>query len=143
MKRKCETRLPRSRRGLTLVEALAAAAILGTVLAATVVAAARLQALGARADRRTEACRAADALLERWWPNRDKIERDGAGEVPNHKGWTWRTRSLRREDADRWGAAVVVVEVFAPNAADKEPAAKVEVLLPDERDAPTKSDDAR
>jgi hypothetical protein len=136
---RCGKRSRRCGRGLTLVEALAGTAILGSMLVAILVGSARFQTLGARAERRIEACRVADRLLEHWWPHREKVPRNGMGEVPGCNGWTWRTRTAQNEDAGDLGAETVVVDVFAPNAGRDDPAVQVEILLPDEKNGKDKS----
>ncbi len=129
-------------RGFTLVEAVAGTAILGSVLAAVLLASARMQAQARRAADRTEACRVADELLESWWPKRDKMPIGSEERVPSREGWTWRARSVRREMLGELEADVVAVEVFREGRGGGEPAARVEVVLPN-ASADEKSADAR
>ena len=126
-----ETFWPRLRRGLTLIEALAAMAILGAVLAGILTANARMSVQAARASRRVEACRIADELLNAWWPKRDELPRSAGGQVKDRPGWTWRTRVVDSKAASDMNAEVVALEIFAPgsNGASGAAAARVEVLL--------------
>ena len=105
-------------------------ALLGTLLVSLLVDTARMTAQRGRAERRLEACRAVDALLESWWPKRGDLPRSGAGYVPGHPDWTWRTSLVPNEEAKNLAAEVVAVEVFVPGAPDQEPAARVEILMP-------------
>ena len=131
MKTKYGTYLPRSARGVTLVEALAGTAIMGTLLAGILIARGRLAAQAGRAAMRVEACRAADDLLERWWPKRQEFPANDGGEIAGRPGWTWRTREVASESAKRMHVRVVALEIFGPQPGP-EPAAGVEILLPAE-----------
>lgn len=120
----------RRRRGLTLVEAALAMALLGTLLVSLLVATSQMTAQRGRAERRLEACRAIDALLESWWSKRSDLPRTGTGYVSGHPDWTWRTSLVPNEVAKAIEAEVVAVEVFVPGTPNQEPAARVEILLP-------------
>jgi hypothetical protein len=122
---------------VTLAEAVLGTAILGTMLVGIVVSAARLEARRGRAERRTEACRAADDLLERWWPNTGALPRNGSGPVPGREGWTWRTETVADETARELGGEVVALELLGPAGGQEEPMAlRVELLLPEEPEGP-------
>lgn len=97
---------------------------------AILVSNARLTAQAGRAQRRIEACRIADELLEKWWPQRDRLPRDEGGRVSRRKGWTWRTRRVENEAAEAMDAQVIALEVFGPNDRLEAPATRVEILLP-------------
>jgi hypothetical protein len=105
---------------------------LGTLLAATLVAGARLNRQARRAAQTLDACQAADALVREFWRERDKFPRDGAGSVAGRDGWTWRTSARKVEDELLRPARIEVVrvEVFAPGASAGRPAAEVELVLP-------------
>ncbi len=114
---------------MTLVEAALAMALLGTLLVSLLVATSQMTAQRGRAERRLEACRAIDQLVESWWPKRADLPRSGSGYVPGHPDWTWRTSLVTNDRAKALGAEVVAVEVFVSEAANQEPAACVEILL--------------
>jgi hypothetical protein len=120
------------RRGTTLVEAVLGMALLGTLLVTMLVAGSRMTAQRGRVERRLEACQAADALLESWWTNRSALPRSASGDLPGRPGWTWRTTPVPSDGAKALEAEVLAVEVFAPGAGgpDREPAARVEILMP-------------
>jgi len=125
------TRSSRRRpRGITLVEALLGTVLLGTLLVAIIVVKGRLTVQAARAEARVQACEALNDLLEGWWPDRESLPRDQAGEVPDRPRWRWQTRRVPNEEADAVRAEIVAVEVFAPDRRDTVPAARVELLLP-------------
>ena len=117
------------RRGLTLVEAIAGTAILGTLLVSVLLAGSRLTVQGHRAEKRVEACRIADELLSTWWPRINSIDHDSGGQVPGHEGWLWRTQTVENENASKLSARIVALEVFAPGEAEDAPAARVEILV--------------
>ena len=134
----------RSRRGITLVEAVLGTALLGSLLVAILLGAARLQVQAARAERRVTACRIADELLEGWWVKPDDFPRRGSGRVASHEGWSWRTGTRRSDEARALGGEIVSLEVWAPAAAgDAVPAARVELLLPEKQDEDVGRTDTR
>ena len=114
---------------MTLVEAVAGIVLLSTLMVAVVTAHARLKAQSARAARQLEACRVLDGLMERWWGDPSSLPRSGVGDVPDRRGWQWRTRTLDRFDAETVGGQVVRVEVFSPQDRAVS-AASIEILLP-------------
>jgi hypothetical protein len=124
----------RSGAGLTLIEVVAGLALLGGLLVTILLARGRFVTRGRDVDRSLEACRLADELLERWWQDRRKIPRNGAGEIPGRYGWRWRTRIVDNEDAADLGARAVAVEILPPREGSDDgepsPAARVEILLP-------------
>lgn len=133
----------RSRRGITLVEAIAGSAILGSLLVAILLGAARLQAQAARAQRRIDACRVADRILEGWWAKRDEFPRRAEGSVAGRPGWTWRTQVVENESARALRGEVVALAVFGPDTREGEPVAQVAVFLPEKEDEGQVGPDAR
>ena len=101
------------RRGATLVEAALGAALLGTLLVAMLMASGRLEADGARARLKSEACRMADQMLESWWQAPEKFPRTSEGAVPGDRGWRWRTRVVENEVAKTLKADMVALELFS------------------------------
>ncbi|MBE3070513.1 MAG: type II secretion system protein [Planctomycetes bacterium] len=136
-----------SRRGVTLVEAVAGTAILGSLLVSILIGASRFQAQAGRAERRLEACRAADGLLETWWAKREEFPRSAQGAVPGRDGWSWRTRVVESEEARALGGEVVALEVFGPAGGAGEAAVRVELVVAvkdeEERDETQARADAR
>ena len=134
----CSLRPAASRRGATLIEALAGLAILGTLLVSVLLASGKMHRQRGRTAQRLEAVRVADRLLEGWWQKRDEFPRDGQGTVEpggDGRAWSWRTTVVENEAARKLACEVVALEVFAPEAAaetpaGKAPACRVEVLLP-------------
>ena len=138
MSGKCGTSWKRSARGMTLIEAVAGTALLGTLLVTILVARAKLTAQGRRAELRIEACRLADELLESWWPDRRKIPRNGTGRIPGPGDWRWRTRVVDNRAAEEMDAEVIALEILAPGSEDGRdtPPVRVEILLPGRKEAP-------
>jgi hypothetical protein len=135
-----------SRCGVTLIEAVLGTAILGSLLVTILIGAGGLQAQMARADRRVDACRAADALLEQWWAKPEEFPRAASGKVQGRDGLSWRTRAVENPDARALKAEAVALEVFAPGQPGEKPLVSVEVLLPEKperEDAEGKGPDAR
>jgi len=128
---------------MTLIEVMAGLAIMGTVLGALLVAAARLRIQSARAELRLEACGTADRLLDRWWPQKDRLPREDTGTVrAAGKTWRWRTHPVANGAAEQMGAQVVAVEVYPADRQGEGPMAHVEVLLPKESHAKADRPDA-
>lgn len=139
-----------SKRGITLVEAVAGTALLGSLLVAVLIASSRLQVQRARSEARLAACGVADGLLEGWWEERDEFPRRAEGPVPGRDGWRWRTEVVENGAAADLGGEVVALEVFAPGGSPGpaeggqplEPAVRVELVLPEAEDASKAGPDA-
>lgn len=124
----CSRSSRRSAAGVTLVEAVLGAALLGSLLVSVLVGASRLQAQAARAEARIEALAVADRLLKTWWAEPETFPRRGAGRLED--GWTWRTQVRPSEAARDLGGEVVRVDLFRPEARTDDPDVTVEVFLP-------------
>ena len=114
---------------MTLVEALTGTALLGTVLAAVLLADARLTRQELLARHRLEAQNAANSLLATWWSDRDTLPRAADGDVPNHDGWRWRTVVVSNAVAEELGANVVRLEIVDTTSDSPHPLAYVDVLV--------------
>jgi hypothetical protein len=122
----------RRRRGATLVEAALGAALLGTLLVALLVASSRLEAHGASAHQRSEACRMADQMLESWWQAPEKFPRTSEGTVSGETGWRWRTHVVDNEVARSLKADLVALDLYSPGRAGEErPDLVIELLVPE------------
>jgi len=113
---------------VTLVEAVVGTTLLATVLVSILLTAARLRRQSVKTQQTVTACRIADGLLEGWSGN-NGLPRNGSGDVREHRGWRWRTRTPESKQADEMGAAVVSLEILAPDSPDDSPAASVQVLV--------------
>jgi hypothetical protein len=128
----------RRRRGATLVEAALGAALLGTLLVALLVTSSRLEAHGAGAHMKSEACRMADGLLETWWQAPEKFPRTSEGAVPGERGWRWRTRVVENEVVRTLKANMVALELYAPGRfGEEKPDLVIELLVPETLDEET------
>ena len=134
MNKRCATFWKRGCRGLTLVEAAAGAALLGTLLTMVVLANARLTAQAHAAQMRIEGCRLAEELLQGWASPQEGLVK-GSGEIEDHPGWSWRCEKSANDSAKAIDAQAVWLRVFAPGAkVDSPPTAQVELLMPGDTD---------
>jgi Tfp pilus assembly protein PilV len=121
-------KLSPSRAGLTLVEALAAMLLMGTLLVASLMAHGRLVRQQRLAEQRLDACHALDTLMVGWWQELEKFPIDEHGQAGS--AWQWRTRLLTHPAAAAMGARAVRVELLPAGQSQVEPAASIELLLP-------------
>lgn len=145
MRQRSETSSPSA--GLTLVEVVAGMALLGTFLAAALVAGAKLTAQRGEAERRLEATRLADELLEGWWRDVDNFPRHGEGRASGRVTWHWTMRPVENEAARKLGWETIALELRPASTvtdkdAEREPAVRVEVALPAE-EKQEEADEAR
>lgn len=123
--------------GLTLIEVVAAIAILGTILVGMVLAKSRHTHQLALAERRSEAATAADELLSRWWANGRNVPAEAEGEMPTDAKLKWTTRVMDNSAIDELEARVVRLEVrdAGAGAANAPSLVVVDMVLPlpDER----------
>jgi type II secretory pathway pseudopilin PulG len=117
--------------GITLVEMLAALAILGTILTGLVLAMSRHRTQWHDANRKLEAVRATQHLLNTRWDKTKEIPASGSGDLEHAEGLRWRTRpsadATRREDEPRLIQLTVRGEEQAPEA---EALVRVPLFLP-------------
>lgn len=83
--------------GLTLLEVLAALAILATILAGVLLARGKLQRQHLAAQQRLRAVAVADQLLSDWWPG-GNVPLEAEGIVPNNSEFRWRTQIVKQTD---------------------------------------------
>jgi prepilin-type N-terminal cleavage/methylation domain-containing protein len=100
-----------TRAGLTLLEVVAAIAILGTVLAGMVLARSHHARQIARAQRLENAVRVADELLSGWWTRPQGIPIAESGSVDGNASLSWQTRLVADLAIGTLGARVVRIEV--------------------------------
>jgi len=99
------------RRGLTLIEVVAAIAILGTILVGVVLARARHTRQLASAGRIQLATRLADDQLTAWWASPQGVPIGESGVFEAEPTLTWRTREVVDDTMADLAARVVRVEV--------------------------------
>lgn len=121
------------RYGFTLVEVLAGLTLLGTLLAALLVANAQQGRQADRALDRLAAVDALDALLTGWTADADAALPPAPGGALTDDGrLVWTARRLRRPGAAALGCVVLRIEVQRAASADPRPLAAVELLVADE-----------
>jgi len=134
------------RSGLTLLEVLAAVAILGTILVGVVMAKSRHTRQLAATGRLDAAVRAADELIAAWWASPNGVPVDQSGELGTEGSLTWRTRVVANKEIEALGARVVRVEVrpraIAAWEATDRSAVEVDLVLPDPRHRPPQAANA-
>lgn len=119
------------RPGFTLIEVMAALAILGSLLVAAVMAKSRLHRQWSTAEARLRCVAAADELLATWWQDLERFPRSAAGPVPTDPQLSWRTRVLDDEPIEGLRCQIVRLEILDPRANPQtSPALALDVLLP-------------
>src|SRR5690349_10700859 len=117
-----------ARRGTTLVEVIAALVILGTILAAMLIARGRFVRQDVQARRRIEATRALDALVHRWMNGPvSAIPVQATGSLGDDSGQTWSTHLMRDPAAEEIGARVLHVDVF--DRSERQPIVALDLLI--------------
>jgi prepilin-type N-terminal cleavage/methylation domain-containing protein len=123
-------------RGLTLIEVVAAIAILGTILVGIVLSSARLTHQAALARRQAVAVRAADELITGWWTAKEGVPVGAEGAVESDPTLLWTVRLMENEPVARLGARVVRVAIREADpktsaaAATEEELVNVDLVIP-------------
>jgi Tfp pilus assembly protein PilV len=114
---------------MTLVEVVAALALLAGLLTASLMAASRLKEQATGSALRNQAAEAAEALMESFWQRREEMPRDGSGPVPGYPGWRYRcmSRPATQSPLRDLEARIVQIEIIAPH--DTQPALTLEIAL--------------
>jgi len=131
--------------GLTLIEVVAAIAILGAILTGIVVAQSRHLRQIAATQRTDRAIAAADALLERWWADPRTLPVGASGRLED-AALRWVTREVASEPIEAIGARVVRVAFHpagaqAPGDESSEPMFVVDLVMPGVEPADDPDDD--
>lgn len=99
-------------RGLTLIEVVAAIAILGSVLVGLLLAQSRHTDQLIKARLQSSAVVATDELIAQWSTQPQGVPIDAEGSLPAVEGVTWRTLFVANAPIVEVGARVVRVEVL-------------------------------
>lgn len=133
----------RSRRtGLTLIEVVAAIAILGTILVGIVLAKSRHTHQLTLAQWKMEAVRAADELLTHWWTRPEGIPMNEEGVIKHTPTMRWKTERVTNPSIEKLGAHVARLEIYTSGARRTElasqdgPLITVDLVLPEPSDPP-------
>ena len=113
--------------GATLVEAVVALAILGSLLTALIVANRNFTKQKQAAENRMIGCKLLDDFLTRNWENREVLLIEKTGALPQ-KDWSWRLKELDSKVDSNLKSRKVKIEAIAPGASKN--CASLEVLIP-------------
>ena len=100
-----------ARRAMTLVEVIAGIALLGTVLAVTVLSHGRLLRQHQRAQTKLQAVAAVDQLLSQWYAHGETVPAQSSGKLPGSPVVVWKTQRGRTQTSG--AISVEVVELTA------------------------------
>lgn len=100
--------------GLTLIEVVAALAILGTLLVGIVLAKSRYNDQLRHARAQAGAVERADQLIARWWASPGGVPVGEEGVLPGGDRLRWRTRVVDNAEVAELGVRVVRVEIVDP-----------------------------
>lgn len=125
-------------RGVTLVETLIGALLLGTLLVSIVLARGRMDTQARRADDRLQAVAVLEGVVEAWWSARE-FPPDGTGQVAVEGTWYWRKTTIHSGEAEQLRAELVAVDIFSSDAPGALPAARLELLVPVKEKPKTKN----
>jgi len=118
-------------KGLTLVEVLAAVALLCGLLVGIMVAFDKHARQITRADERLEAYRHLDELLYQWSEGGTGMPAEGHGELPDAEDLSWRTRVVSTRNRDSLGVDVIrLTVVSSKEGATAEPLIELELAVP-------------
>ena len=124
-------------RGLTLIEVVAAIAILGTLLVGVVLAKSRHTRQAALAQTKMQAVLLTDELIAGWWDGADGVPIGDEGVLSEADALRWQTRLVNNHKIASLGARVVRVEVHEEDRdlrhGDRrdEPVLIVDLVVPD------------
>jgi|GEM_PF-1054369 len=124
-------------RGLTLIEVVAAIAILGTLLVGVVLAKSRHTRQAALAQTKMQAVLLTDELIAGWWDSADGVPIGDEGVLSKADALRWQTRLVNNREITLLGARVVRVEVHEEDQdlrrSDRrdEPVLIVDLVVPD------------
>jgi prepilin-type N-terminal cleavage/methylation domain-containing protein len=124
-----------ARRGLTLLEVVAALAILGGVLVGIVLARAKLARQTAMARQLSQAVRLSDDLIASWWARPEGVPVGADGVLGAEEAWVWATSPVANPAIERLGARVVRLEVRPrrePSGTGRAAPIVVDLVLPPE-----------
>ncbi len=132
-------------RAMTLIEVVAALALLGAILTGVVLAKARLARQWYVAEYRLRAVEAVDDLVVGWMIADAGVPIDAHGELTD--GLVWRTRVNPERQAEALGARVIRLEVRREVATQEEalgatPLLTLDLLAPELRPSPQRSSEA-
>lgn len=99
--------------GMTLIEVVAALALLGSFAVAMMLSRARLVEQHTRAEQKLDAVAIADALLAEWWAgDAATFPINEEGHIEGQAGWYWQTRVIKHDGLRPFQAQVVRLRIL-------------------------------
>ena len=122
----------RRRSGVTLIEVLAALALLGSLAVAMVLSRGRLVDQHDLAEKKLEAVQVANALLVQWWAGDPKhLPVNVSGQIEEHPGWAWETQAIISRELVPFDAHVVRLRILDESTlGDPVELTSVDVVMP-------------
>lgn len=124
-------------RGLTLIEVVAAIAILGTLLVGVVLAKSRHTRQAVLAQTKMQAVLLTDELIAGWWDSEEGVPIASEGVLSEAHALRWETRLVSNREISSLGARVVRVAVHGQDPALQvaegldQPVLIVDLVVPD------------
>jgi prepilin-type N-terminal cleavage/methylation domain-containing protein len=115
-------------RGFTLLEVLAALVVLGTLMTGAMLAKSRYARQSTLADRKLDATREAEQLLQGWWGDPPRVPRDWRGTLAGGE-LTWRTSTKAIQAPGDAKLQVTRLAIFDATDRNQEPLVTVELLM--------------
>lgn len=117
--------------GLTLVEVLAALALLSTLLVGILMASNRHTEQIRRSRQTLEVLHRVDALLYRWTGSGGMVPRKANGQIPGRDELIWKTHVVSKQHRQRLGIELVRLEVFPERGTlSEEPIVALDLAVP-------------
>jgi prepilin-type N-terminal cleavage/methylation domain-containing protein len=117
--------------GLTLIEVLAALALLSTLLVGILLAGHRHTGQIRRSRQALDVLHRVDELMYRWMATDGLIPREATGRLPGEEEFLWKTRVVSQDHAESLRIDVVRLEVFSRREASSDrPLVALDLAVP-------------
>jgi type II secretory pathway pseudopilin PulG len=121
-------------RGVTLVETVAALALLGTLVALSFSSRSNINKQYTHANLKFQATELADQQIQHWHDTVPTPPLRESGPMIGHPDWTWRTTVINDPDLLPLKLSILHLQIFAPTALRSEPGPvlTLELVIPAE-----------
>jgi type II secretion system protein I len=117
------------RMGLTLVEVLAALALLAGAVTTLLLTQSRTLQQQTTSRQQCEASRLAEALLQQWQLEGEDLSLPGEGDFSNQSGWSWRRSVGEQSTGDSTRLLRVHLEIICAQATERQTVVEYEWLV--------------